>query len=193
MRGLKDFSMIAFLTGIGVTTILVAQLQAGCFKQQNTNCSAGYNTANPYPYGVNQAADCTQNACGCSGNPSISAGEETPSDCGCAGIVTVHVNVTITGAFPCAAGMHNNCKDNWTIKLKGNGEPDEVECGTVKSCDGCESQYLKLPNGERYFVQNICGPPGSANPIIANQAEVVGDPLRTKRILPRMLMVALRD
>ncbi len=176
MRRLKDFSLIAFLTGIGITTILVAQLQAGCFKEGNASCAIWYNTVNPFPPGVNIAADCTQNYCPCSGDPTLPAGEENPSFCGCGGIVTVHINTTLIGAFPCPVGNHVNCKDDYTIRKKGNGEYDTVECAHSRTCDGCEPQPLEGPNGELIFVQNICGPPGTPRAVIANQAEVIGNP-----------------
>ena len=176
MRVSKVFSMISFLTATGIAMFAIAQLHAACFQEREVSCATWYTTYNPYPCGVNIAADCTQNACGCSGNPALPAGPENPSDCGCAGIVTVHINTKVIGAFPVAPNQHNNAKDDWTIKTKANGEPDDVECGLIRSCDGCKAQYHEGPNGEPIFVQNICGAPGPAHPIMANQAKVVGNP-----------------
>ena len=176
MRVSKKKSNISLLTAIGITAIVMAQLQAGCFKEVNSNCADWYTSSNPFPYGVVVAADCTQNVCGCSGNPAIPAGPANPSDCGCIGIATVHINTKVIKAAPCAIGEHNDCRDNWTIKTKANGELDDVKCGEVRSCNhNCQPQFL-LVNGQIQFVQNICGPPGPPNAFYANQAKVVGNP-----------------
>lgn len=174
MFKLTIFQLISLFTAIVASTISVAYLHAGCFKEQTVSCSEWYNDANPYPhaiinFGVN---GCTQALCPCSGNPQVPAGENNPSACGCDGVVNIF-SEDVIGAFPCAPNQHNGCKDDWTIRIKANGDPDDVECGTITGCDlDCHAQIIEV-NGIPYFVQNICGQ-AAAQKIIANQAKVVG-------------------
>lgn len=176
MRKLTTFQLISVIMASVASTITVEQLHAGCFKEQNASCLQWYNSTNPYPYARIQMGTngCTQALCACSGNPQVPAGENNPSACGCDGVVNIFSEVVI-GAFPCEPTQHAGCKDDWTIRTKPNGDPDDVECGSITGCKlDCHAQIIEV-NGIPYFVQNICGQ-AAAQKIIANQARVVGDP-----------------
>jgi len=177
MRKLTTFQMISLFTAIVVSTIAVAHLHAGCFREENRTCSQWYNGTNPYEYakiamGIN---GCTQALCPCTGNPQVPAGDDNPSACGCDGVVNIF-SENVIGAFPCEPNQaHNGCKDNWTIRMKANGDLDDVECGTITGCDlDCHAETNEV-NGNVYFLGNVCGQAASQK-IIANQAKVVGNP-----------------
>ena len=164
---------------VRVATNAAAQQGGGCYREFEASCFEWYSATSPYsPNPIGFGNQCTESACGCSqqsdapGNPQ----PDSPYYCGSAGVLQIHQNQRLTAAVSCSPGVHAGCRDSWTIRTHANGTPDDVECAVIRSCESeCTDQNL-IVNGQPIFVQKICGATGSPNPVLANQAEVVGNP-----------------
>lgn len=115
---------------IGICCSLVAIVIGSCLSFGQSPC---------YQLGDMTCTQCMQNAYpgipnDCRGSACICAEDRV---CPCPAYKTDQYLGTVKTPMNCQYGA-NPCKDDFTIKLDGQGQPEEKSCGTIRACnDGC--------------------------------------------------------